>query len=35
MAVGFGFSLGDIITVSRLAREIYENGFTRAQAAGE
>ncbi|KAI4164534.1 MAG: hypothetical protein LQ342_001847 [Letrouitia transgressa] len=33
MAVGFGFSLGDIITVSRLAREIYENGFTRAQAA--
>ncbi|KAL8898589.1 MAG: hypothetical protein Q9207_006622 [Kuettlingeria erythrocarpa] len=33
MSVGFGFSLGDIITAGKLARDICENCFTEAQAA--
>lgn len=33
--MSFGFSIGDIIAASRLAQEIYDNCFTRSQAAGE
>ena len=31
----FGFSVGDIIAAGKLAKDIYENCFTREQAAGE
>ena len=31
----FGFSVGDIIAAGKLAKGIYENCFTREQAAGE
>ena len=33
--MAFGFSVGDIIAASKLAKAIYENCFTREQAAGE
>ncbi|KAL8691466.1 MAG: hypothetical protein Q9218_003310 [Villophora microphyllina] len=33
MAVGFGFSVGDIIASYKLAQEICDNCFTRSQAA--
>ena len=32
---GVGFSVGDIIAGGKLAKDIYENCFTREQAAGE
>ena len=32
---GFGFSVGDIIAAGKLAKNIYENCFTKEQAAGE
>ena len=32
---GVGFSVGDIIAAGKLAKDIYENCFTREQAAGE
>ena len=33
--MAFGFSVGDIIAASKLAKDIYENCFTKEQAAGE
>ncbi|KAL8928811.1 MAG: hypothetical protein Q9208_001589 [Pyrenodesmia sp. 3 TL-2023] len=33
MSVGFGFSVGDIATAAKLAYDICQNCFTRAQAA--
>jgi len=33
--MSFGFSVGDIITCSRLAAEIYDHCFTKAQGAGK
>lgn len=33
--MSFGFSLGDFVIAIRLAAEIYEKCFTRAQGAGE
>ena len=32
---GVGFSVGDIIAAGKLAKGIYDNCFTREQAAGE
>ena len=33
--MAFGFSVGDIIAGGKLAKDIYENCFTREQAARE
>ncbi|KAL8757214.1 MAG: hypothetical protein Q9184_004274 [Pyrenodesmia sp. 2 TL-2023] len=33
MSVGFGFSIGDIVTAGKLAHDICQNCFTEAQAA--
>ncbi|KAL8715356.1 MAG: hypothetical protein Q9220_000689 [cf. Caloplaca sp. 1 TL-2023] len=33
MSVGLGFSIGDIIASGKLAKDIYDNCFTREQAA--
>lgn len=33
--MSFGFSVGDIIACYKLAADIYDHCFTRAQGAGE